>query len=515
MSGLSVVVLAPNGRRQTVKCNPNTTILQIIEEVCRKQGYKPEEYDIKHHNKILDTTQTFRFSGLPNNAQLELAAALKNRIECDITLAVNLEDGRRITDTFKPRETLQVVLQKTCPELAVPEKNPVVIYTRREIYGDELGKCTLRSLGLTGGRAMIRVINRDPELLKQQANVSACLPSKPPEERPYVRKYQPLDDDNRSSSQKAGPESCNTAKVDPIQIAKEKRKSNEEHCADQQLEKKKVTDYKPVRIAEPMDVDPDETQESQVVSLKSIDEEFIFCGDRNGMIFSLESAISVPAEDLPEDFFELTIDDAKKILRDVKRRRNELENQELRTSQLRKLEQSKKELRQLNRYKKAVIRVELPDRTVIQGTFKPTETIRDVLDFVRGYLRDPDIDFYIYATPPKCILNVESRLIEVGCVPGALLHFGSKDDIKEGLLKKEFENMFTTNSVASLAAARIRQENTRTGKSTYVDDDPMDGEEVDVNQGASTSVCYDDSLDTGRKIVRSTENVPKWFKPLQ
>lgn len=67
------------------------------------------------------------------------------------------------------------------------------------------------------------------------------------------------------------------------------------------------------------------------------------------MIFSQESAQSVPTEDLPDDFFELTIDDAKRILRDVKQKRQELENQVLRTSQLRQLEESKKQLRQLNR----------------------------------------------------------------------------------------------------------------------------------------------------------------------
>lgn len=68
------------------------------------------------------------------------------------------------------------------------------------------------------------------------------------------------------------------------------------------------------------------------------------------MVFSLESAQSVPSEDLPDDFFELTIDDAKKILRDVKRSRHEMDNQMLKTSQLRNLEESKKQLRQLNRY---------------------------------------------------------------------------------------------------------------------------------------------------------------------
>lgn len=40
---------------------------------------------------------------------------------------------------------------------------------------------------------MIRVLNRDPELLREQANVSAPLPSKPAEEKPYIRKFQPVE----------------------------------------------------------------------------------------------------------------------------------------------------------------------------------------------------------------------------------------------------------------------------------------------------------------------------------
>lgn len=97
-------------------------------------------------------------------------------------------------EIFTPNDTLLNVLNKVCPENALPDKHPVVIYTRREIFGKELDNCTLRSLGLMGGRAMIRVLNRDPELLRQQANVSAPLPSKPVEEKPYQRKFQPLEE---------------------------------------------------------------------------------------------------------------------------------------------------------------------------------------------------------------------------------------------------------------------------------------------------------------------------------
>lgn len=113
------------------------------------------------------------------------------------------------------------------------------------------------------------------------------------------------------------------------------------------------------------------------------------------MLFSLETAQSVPSEDLPDDFFELTIDDAKKLLRDIKRRRLELESRPLLTSNLRQLEESKKQLRNLNTYTRTIIRVQFPDRTVLQGTFSTADEVRTVINFVREYLENRDLDFYL------------------------------------------------------------------------------------------------------------------------
>lgn len=201
---------------------------------------------MKHHSKVLDTTTTFRFSGLPNNAQLELVPALKIRNETDITLAVNLENGNRLIGNFSPNDTLLNVLNKLCPDSISQDKNPVVIYTRREIYGRDLENVTLRSLGLTGGRAMIRLIHRSPEELKIQANISAPLPSKPVEEKPYVRKLRAP---SPSRVEEKIPESQNdnegtitneekmefqkpqklqkNPNVDILKLAREKRKSND------------------------------------------------------------------------------------------------------------------------------------------------------------------------------------------------------------------------------------------------------------------------------------------------
>lgn len=106
-------------------------------------------------------------------------------------------------------------------------------------------------------------------------------------------------------------------------------------------------------------------------------------------------AKKVPHEELPDEFFELTIKDARKLLKDLKQKREELEENPLQTSTLRKLEEDKKVLRTLHQHKRSVLRVQFPDRTVLQGSFKPLETVNDVKNFVKEYLEKPDDKFHL------------------------------------------------------------------------------------------------------------------------
>ena len=43
-----VEVLCPTGHRQKVKTEPSMTVLQILQQVCQKQGYSDAEYDLKY-----------------------------------------------------------------------------------------------------------------------------------------------------------------------------------------------------------------------------------------------------------------------------------------------------------------------------------------------------------------------------------------------------------------------------------------------------------------------------------
>lgn len=95
-----------------------------------------------------------------------MVEATQKRAESDVVLCFQLEDGTRPQATFNPSQTLLEALKELSPDSTASGKNPVVIYMRKEIYGDSLASTTLRSLGITGGRAMLRVVDKNPEELK-------------------------------------------------------------------------------------------------------------------------------------------------------------------------------------------------------------------------------------------------------------------------------------------------------------------------------------------------------------
>lgn len=75
--------------------------------------------------------------------------------------------------------------------------------------------------------------------------------------------------------------------------------------------------------------------------------------------------------------------------------RDEMEEAPFVTNAQRSLEESKRVLSLLNQYRQTVIRIHFPDRTVLQGTFSPLETISAVMNFIRGHLENPDIEFHL------------------------------------------------------------------------------------------------------------------------
>lgn len=221
-----------------------------------------------------------------------------------------------------------------------------------------------------------------------------------------------------------------------------------------------------------------------------------YIGNRNALVFSFDTAHAAPEEELSDEFFDLTEEDARKILRDIVRKREELEEGgPLVTAKLREAEESKKLLEQLNRYQKTIIRVMFPDRSVLQAVFSPTETIKEVIKFVSEYLENKSLLFYLYTTPPKCILPEDKKLIELNCVPRALLYFGTQEaQEKQNFLREDILQQLTTHSKASLIASKLREQ-----------------ARVEANTNDDQAEC---SKPLEKIKEAKTKKVPKWFKPL-
>lgn len=62
---------------------------------------------------------------------------------------------------------------------------------------------------------------------------------------------------------------------------------------------------------------------------------------------------------------------------------------------MRELEKGQNLLNLLHKYNKCIIRIHFPNRLVIQTVFRPTETVLDITNFVRKYLVDESLDFYL------------------------------------------------------------------------------------------------------------------------
>lgn len=115
--------------------------------------------------------------------------------------------------------------------------------------------------------------------------------------------------------------------------------------------------------------------------------------DKNTILYSLESVVNSASEDdIPDSFFDVTLSDMRKLFSQMKENVRSMDNAPLMTSKLRELEDSKKTLIQLQ-YRETLIRIQFPNRLVMQTVFKPIDTVAQVKDFLRPFLNETSTAF--------------------------------------------------------------------------------------------------------------------------
>lgn len=470
----------------------------------------------------MNPTLLLSFCNLPNNAEVELREGRGQGLAA-ATICLQLESGERLTDSFEPGTTLWEILCHWENEVGSAKLRgaqtgePVCVYMRLEIAGEQnLRETSLQKLGLIGGKTVIRLLFRPSEVMGEQAHVSRnyAIPFKdakqpvPATERPVpttppVRPHDPVADGSAAAVAAAGRQHCRGAPAShPVVSTSTEKKSGVQDA----LERREDTARS---AAEPS---PEERPEAGRPVIGEEDVKYI--GERKAVLFDLEHSFPFTIEEPGEEFFEVTLEDAKYLAADYQRQRKELEERPLETDHLRRL----REMRKARQYSSALVRVYFPDRLVLQGTFLPEEKVADVADFVRGFLRCGSQDFYLYTSPPKTVLDPGLSLIEANLVPASVVHFGGGAPATGPLLRTEVLAMISTPGGASVAATRLWS------KRSLLDDGPT-REELCRLRPSSATTCKDaPEPPRERSPTRSPEmqkrppssaagggKVPKWF----
>uniref|UniRef100_A0A3B5M6N9 ASPSCR1 tether for SLC2A4, UBX domain containing n=1 Tax=Xiphophorus couchianus TaxID=32473 RepID=A0A3B5M6N9_9TELE len=546
-SGSAVTVLTPNGRRQTIKVAPNTPLLQVLEDVCKKHGFDPNDHGLKFQRTVLDLTLPWRFANLPNNAKLEMVTSTRKQSGADsqVRIALQMEDGSRLQGSFSSGQSLWEVIahfpQIRESELTESGATPACVYMRDEVSGEEaLKKTTLKSLGLTGGSAIVSESPQpDPAPSIPEASAEVVPTSKPnphePLETPAVPARSSITEDvpkpqdvvrpkvQRAveDGEEAGPSGLNSHPTSSAPAAPfipfsggGQRLGGLAGEIGHSLSSSSSLSAPTPTVQSPKAKKAKSNHSTKCkATVKSADrdldntEEFLEPVDRELLIYHMDSASRRTEDhaDLPDEFFEVTMDDVRKRFAQLKSERKLLEEAPLLTKALREAQMKEK----MERYPKVVLRIQFPDRHVLQGFFRPLETVGAVRHFLRSHLEDPEISFYLSSVYSLALCVC----LQADLFPGALVYFGSDVKaefyIKRDLLKTSVSALQADESIASCL---LRSPETTSG-SEPVEELPPPTEAMDTDPKSAQEEPEASTQPHGAKPARADPGkVPKWFK---
>jgi len=427
----SLTVLCPNAHRVKVSTTPNMSLQAVMETACSKKGFDSAVHVLERNNKRIDLSSTIRFSGIPNNASLEMvrlteeeAALISSKQEASVCLQT--PSGERLVETFPSSSTLGDVVSKWRAKLGepAPGEEPVVVYMRREVVGqEELNTTTLKTLGLTQGKGLFRFFYKQPSVLKSQANVydiKIDKPSPPPEERhiPMRLEPEPVKVDPLPAEQIDENATPDNARDNAAVTAKDVDEPVASTSGSQHVAKPTITSTNVESKADTPTPQPDSTQPSPEAVINPV-------GPHGAIVFSAMEE-SAKYQELDDDFFNLSIDEVKSLYKGLKQEVKQLsEGGMLMTKEMREAEKEGEKLSLLSKYKTGILRIQFPDRHVVQGQFPPQTTIAEVITWLSPLLSSPTTPCELYTAPPRTTLPPTSTLLDLSLYPAALVHFSS------------------------------------------------------------------------------------------
>lgn len=162
-------IILPNNHRVSIKIQPNTKVLEILEEACKRNGLDYNEHQLVHNKRSIDISLTTRLSGVTNNATLDMKRMDTPRKFQDVVIVLQCPDGSKLSQkSFTPNSTsFEMILQAYQEESGVVKSAlsqdettgtyMTCTYVNDQICGIyQLRNTTLKDLGLLNGRGLIR-----------------------------------------------------------------------------------------------------------------------------------------------------------------------------------------------------------------------------------------------------------------------------------------------------------------------------------------------------------------------
>lgn len=480
-------IVCPNARRQQIKIQPNTKVLEVLEEAAKRQGLDPNEYNLVYQKRVLDISLTTRLTGIASNATLDLRKSDTLRKYQDVIIVLQLIDGTKLAPkSFRPDiTTFEMILQsyKTESETlraALESDNSdthlTCVFLNEQICGlYQLKNTTLKDMGLLNGRVLIRVDmvrveneqfkrknDEFEQKLQKKLKLESIYQAKRLEEEAEQLKAAQIEANRMQTSvdREPSPEKIEKEEtrlgpvkssqiIDIIERPAPKEFANFKFDSKQETTSKSASrpDIKAAAVKEPNSEFaefkfPEETK-GQVLNnfneFYEMEKTSKECCDRQAIFVDMTANQNINNKDSEEmeieesetqgDIFDVTLQDLKKMLGELKKTQND-ENM-LMTKKMRELEEDKKVMR----YPYIAIRICFKNRSFIQGIFRPKESINALYEFVKTSLRhetntEEDSDFYLYTSPPKQVIkhDLKKSLFEYQLYPAAQVYFTNKSD---------------------------------------------------------------------------------------
>merc|ERR1712226_354889 len=171
-----------------------------------------------------------------------------------------------------------------------------------------------------------------------------------------------------------------------------------------------------------------------------------------------------------------------------------------------------KKIEKMSNFEMIPVRLMLPGKLVLQGIFRPLETIGVIKEFLNGFLLTEIKKSELFVTPPRVVLkNKNQTLYDAKLFPAAVVHV-SFDNASGPHLKQEYiDNLSTSDEAEAIIDKILKRRRDQTDESTCAKTDTRARQEQPM-QSNSASTSSSSNRPTSSQSSQRPKGAPKWFK---